>query len=246
MEQHTHFGFKTIDESAKASAVGEIFSSVANRYDMMNDAMSFGIHRLWKRAMMDQLKFSPGLKMLDVAGGTGDITLLALKREPSLHVTLTDINPDMLAAGKARIIDTHGNLPIDFTVADAENLPFADAQFDRVTMAFGIRNVTHVDQALKSIHRVLKPGGMFCCLEFSKPTMPWLQKSYDAYSFNIIPKMGELIGKDRAAYQYLVESIRMFPTQDQFLNMFKTAGFKRASYSNLSGGIVAIHKGWKI
>lgn len=243
---NTHFGFKTIAEEQKASAVGDIFSSVASRYDVMNDAMSFGVHRLWKRAMINQLSLRPGMKMLDVAGGTGDITLLALKHQPNLQVTMTDINPDMLAAGKARILDAHGKLPIEFTVADAENLPFEDNAFDRVSIAFGIRNVTHIDRALTSIYRVLKPGGKFVCLEFSKPCMPWLEKVYDAYSFNVIPKLGEVIGKDRDAYQYLVESIRMFPTQDQFASMFKHAGFERVGYTNMSGGIVAIHSGVKI
>lgn len=242
----THFGFQTIEAEKKSSAVGAIFSSVAGRYDLMNDAMSLGIHRLWKHAMIDALTLQPHMKLLDVAGGTGDITLLALKREPTLQVTMTDINPDMLAAGKARILDTHGALPIEFTVADAEQLPFAANSFDRVSIAFGIRNVTHVDQALGSIFHVLKPGGKFVCLEFSKPSLPWLEKVYDAYSFHLIPKLGELIAKDRAAYQYLVESIRMFPTQDQFASMLRKAGFERVGYTNLSGGIVALHYGVKI
>lgn len=243
---NTHFGFQTIDAEKKSSAVGNVFSSVASRYDVMNDAMSFGIHRLWKRAMIDQLALRPGMSLLDVAGGTGDITLLALKRQPNLQVTMTDINPDMLAAGKARILDSYGKLPIEFTVADAESLPFPKNSFDRVSMAFGIRNVTHIERALASIHGVLKPGGKFVCLEFSKPAMPWLEKVYDAYSFNVIPWLGEIISKDRAAYQYLVESIRMFPTQDQFATMLKQAGFARTSYTNLTGGIVAIHSGVRI
>jgi demethylmenaquinone methyltransferase/2-methoxy-6-polyprenyl-1,4-benzoquinol methylase len=243
---NTHFGFKTIDASQKASAVGSIFSSVASRYDVMNDAMSFGIHRLWKRAMIDQLSLRPHMKLLDVAGGTGDITLLALRREPTLHVTMTDINPDMLAAGKARILDSHGALPIEFTVADAEQLPFTPQSFDRVSIAFGIRNVTHIERALASVFSALKPGGKFVCLEFSKPCLPWLERVYDTYSFNVIPKLGEIIGKDKAAYQYLVESIRMFPTQDQFASMLKNAGFTQVKYTNLTGGIVAIHSGIKI
>lgn len=290
----TQFGFTKVAEGEKQSLVSGVFSSVASKYDVMNDAMSLGVHRLWKRAMVDQLMLRPNLTMLDVASGTGDIARTCLKREPSLRVIATDINADMLQAGRDQWFDKVGvsvtknhppiyggdggeapktnnasplyppasggivfgaasdetNFYIDagmtYAVADGSALPFTKSSVDRVSIAFGIRNIPDIEAALAEFHRVLRPGGKFVCMEFSKPSVTWLESIYDTYSFNIIPWLGEKISGDRAAYQYLVESIRTFPTQDQFASMIRAAGFSRVGYTNLSGGIVAVHSGVKI
>ena len=242
----TQFGFTAVGKGEKQSLVSEVFSSVAGQYDLMNDAMSLGVHRLWKRAMVDQLMLRKNLTLLDIASGTGDIAGLALAREPSLKVVATDINADMLNAGKDQLFDERGSCPFSYAVADGSSLPFKNNTTNRLSIAFGIRNIPDIEAALAEFYRVLKPGGKFVCMEFSKPSLTWLEKAYDTYSFNVIPWLGELIGKDRAAYQYLVESIRTFPTQTQFASMIREAGFARVDYTNLSGGIVAIHSGVKL
>lgn len=237
------FGFRDVPEDKKKKLVGEVFSSVAGRYDLMNDLMSAGIHRLWKAAMVDQVHPRYGMKALDVAGGTGDIAFAMDARGAA--VTVCDINPDMLAEGKRRAVEK-GRKDIVWTEGDAEALPFADASFDAYTIAFGIRNVTHIDKALAEARRVLKPGGRFACLEFSRLTDPGLQALYDRYSFSILPKIGYVVTGDAASYRYLVESIRRFPDQRRFADMIAAAGFKRVQYRNLTCGIAALHSGWRL
>ncbi len=242
----THFGYRDVPNEEKAKLVAEVFRSVAPKYDLMNDVMSFGLHRLWKRFTISQANIRPGQKILDVASGTGDLAReFAKKVGENGKVVMTDINEAMLSVGRERMIDAGivGNL--ECVQADAEDLPFESNYFDCVTIAFGLRNVTDKAKALRSMYRVLKPGGKLLILEFSKPTVPLLSKVYDAYSFNIIPKMGEWITKDRASYQYLVESIRKHPDQETLKNMLKDAGFADVEYFNLNAGIVALHKGWK-
>lgn len=242
----THFGYKTVDEHEKASLVADIFRSVAPKYDLMNDLMSMGMHRLWKRFTIREAAVRQGQRVLDVASGTGDLAkAFAKKVGASGQVVMTDINDAMLAVGRDRMIDAGILGNVECVQADAENLPFADNYFDCITIAFGLRNVTHKDVALKSMFRVLKPGGKLLILEFSKPVLPMLNKIYDTYSFNIIPKLGELVTNDRESYQYLVESIRMHPDQETLKGMLEEAGFEDAGYHNLSGGIVALHKGFK-
>ena len=250
----THFGFSTVKEDEKQSMVRGVFDSVAEKYDIMNDVMSGGLHRAWKNDFIRDLRPSAGMHLLDVAGGTGDIAFRFLKaaekrtseKGPAAKVTICDINHNMLRAGKARALDKGIFDPIDWITGNAEMLPLPDRSVDAYTIAFGIRNVTHIDKALEEAFRVLKPGGRFMCLEFSKVDLPLLKKIYDVYSFNFIPHFGEMITGDKDSYQYLVESIRKFPTQEKFKSMINNAGFKRTTYRNLSGGIVAIHSGWKI
>ena len=245
-ENTTHFGFETVREDEKAGRVQGVFTSVASKYDIMNDVMSVGIHRVWKDAMMDWLAPRPGQKRLDVAGGTGDISFRFLKRAGSGHSTVLDLTESMLVAGRQRAEADDMADSLDWVVGDAMKLPFPDNTFDVYTISFGIRNVTRPQEALNEAYRVLRPGGRLMVLEFSQLPNPMMQKAYDLYSFNVIPRMGQLIANDRDSYQYLVESIRKFPDQDTFLSMVKKAGFENAKYRNLSLGIAALHSGWKI
>ncbi|MFT4959384.1 MAG: demethylmenaquinone methyltransferase/2-methoxy-6-polyprenyl-1,4-benzoquinol methylase [Paracoccaceae bacterium] len=242
----THFGRETIPEADKAGRVQGVFSSVASKYDVMNDVMSMGIHRIWKDAMMDWLAPRPGQKLLDVAGGTGDIAFRFLKRAGSGHATVLDITEPMLIAGRQRAEADQMANSLDWVVGDAMALPFEDNTFDVYTISFGIRNVTRPQEALNEAFRVLRPGGRLMVLEFSQLPNPAMQKAYDLYSFNVIPRMGKLIANDYDSYQYLVESIRNFPDQDTFQDMVRQAGFENAKYRNLSLGIAALHSGWKI
>jgi demethylmenaquinone methyltransferase/2-methoxy-6-polyprenyl-1,4-benzoquinol methylase len=242
----THFGFKEVPTHGKSQRVAEVFHSVAHKYDLMNDVMSMGMHRLWKRFTIEQAGVRPGQYVLDIAGGTGDLAKeFAKKVGKEGLVVLADINEKMLQQGRERLADAGivGNL--EFVQADAEKLPFPDNYFDCITIAFGLRNVTDKAAALRSMHRVLKPGGKCLVLEFSKPTLPLLNKIYDEYSFKIIPKLGELICNDRASYEYLVESIRMHPNQESLKTLMLEAGFEDVEYHNLTGGVVALHKGFK-
>ena len=242
----THFGFKDVPEEEKAGMVHGVFSNVASKYDVMNDAMSLGIHRVWKNAMMDWLSPRNGQKTLDVAGGTGDIAFRILKRAPNAHVTVFDMTQSMLDEGKKRAEAVELADHLDWVCGDAMKLPFADNSFDAYTISFGIRNVTRPQDALAEAYRVLKPGGRLLVLEFSQIPVPGAQWLYDQYSFNIIPPMGKMIANDADSYQYLVESIRKFPEQKKFLQMIEAAGFENAKYRNLSLGIACLHSGWKI
>ena len=242
----THFGFETIPTAEKADKVAEVFHSVATKYDLMNDLMSLGVHRLWKRFAINLCQLRPEQTVLDLAGGTGD---LAAKISPLIgdrgHVFLADINNDMLTMGRLRLLDRGIFENVTFVQADAEKLPFPDHYFDRIIIGFGLRNVTDQNAALRSMFRVLKPGGLLVVLEFSKPTSPAFEKLYDAYSFHILPKLGKTITKDEHSYRYLAESIRMHPDQDTLKSMMLDAGFENCDYHNLSGGIVALHRGYK-
>ncbi len=242
----THFGFQTVDEDQKAGMVHGVFTNVASKYDVMNDAMSFGIHRIWKDAMMDWLAPRSGAKLLDVAGGTGDVSFRFLNRAPGAHATVLDMTESMLIAGRQRAEAGQMAESLDWVVGDAMALPFEANTFDVYTISFGIRNVTRIPDALSEAYRVLKPGGRLMVLEFNQIPNDLMQKVYDLYSFNIIPKMGKLIANDADSYQYLVESIRKFPDQETFAGMIRTAGFENVSYRNLSMGIAALHSGWKI
>lgn len=245
-ENKTHFGFSEISFHEKTSKVADVFHSVASQYDLMNDLMSLGMHRLWKQFTIAQSGIRPGQQVLDVAGGTGDLTLAFLKKVGSTgKVILSDINEKMLQQGRNRLLDKGIIENIAFVQADAENLPFHDNQFDCVSISFGLRNVTDKQRALHSMYKILKPGGKCLILEFSKPIIPLLNKIYDSYSFNIIPKLGRLVTGDEASYQYLVESIRMHPNQETLKNMMNIAQFEDVNYFNLSGGIVALHTGFK-
>ena len=242
----THFGFKTVKQTEKVSLVANVFHSVAAKYDLMNDVMSLGIHRLWKRFTIDCSGVRPGHQVLDLAGGTGDITALFSKRVgPTGKVILADINESMLNVGRDKLRDLGLVNNIDYVQANAEALPFADNSFDIISIGFGLRNVTDKDAALRSMYRVLKPGGRLLVLEFSKPEYEWLSKVYDLYSFKLLPAIGGLVANDKESYQYLAESIRMHPDQDTLKQMMETAGFEYVSYHNLTGGIVALHKGYK-
>ena len=245
-EKTTHFGFETVTESEKAGRVQGVFGSVASRYDIMNDVMSGGIHRVWKDAMMDWLAPRSGQKLLDVAGGTGDIAFRFLKRAGQGHATVLDLTEEMLVEGRKRAEASQMLDQLDWSVGDAMALPFPDNSFDVYTISFGIRNVTRPQDALNEAFRVLRPGGRLMVLEFSQIPNPAMQWAYDRYSFNLIPLMGQLIANDRDSYQYLVESIRKFPDQDVFLNMVRSAGFENAKYRNLTAGVACLHSGWKI
>lgn len=245
-DQTTHFGFETVPESDKAGLVRGVFSSVASKYDVMNDAMSLGIHRIWKDAMMDWLAPRSGQKLLDVAGGTGDVAFRFLKRAGAGHATVLDLTEPMLIEGRKRAEAARLEASLDWIVGDAMALPFKDNTFDVYTISFGIRNVTRPQEALSEAYRVLKPGGRLMVLEFSQIPNDMLQKMYDVYSFNAIPFMGQVITGDRDSYQYLVESIRKFPDQDTFLGMVREASFDNAKYRNLSLGIACLHSGWKL
>ncbi|MGC6536739.1 MAG: bifunctional demethylmenaquinone methyltransferase/2-methoxy-6-polyprenyl-1,4-benzoquinol methylase UbiE [Candidatus Puniceispirillaceae bacterium] len=239
------FGFQSIPRDEKESRVKGVFSSVASNYDIMNDLMSFGIHRLWKDALMDWLAPQSHQQLVDLAGGTGDVALRFLKRGGG-SVKIVDINQDMLRAGQGRSVMRPYADQLEWIVGNAESLPLENASADRVTIAFGLRNVTDRAKALRDIHRVLKPGGRFCCLEFSSVENPLLARLYDEWSFKILPQMGQIVAKDRESYQYLVESIRQFPDQYQLADMMSDAGFAQVRFRNLSGGIAAIHSGWKL
>lgn len=242
----THFGFETVAEDEKAGRVQGVFNSVASKYDIMNDVMSVGIHRIWKEAMMDWLAPRSGQKLLDVAGGTGDISFKFLKRAGSGHATVLDLTEPMLIEGRKRAEADKMADSIDWVVGDAMALPFEDNTFDVFTISFGIRNVTRPQDALAEAYRVLKSGGRLVVLEFSHLPNDGMQKLYDLYSFNVIPQMGKMIAGDRDSYQYLVESIRKFPNQETFLAMIRDAGFENAKYRNLTMGVAALHSGWKI
>lgn len=242
----THFGYKTIDAEKKADMVADVFDSVATKYDVMNDLMSMGIHRLWKRFTIDCSGARTGHKVLDLAGGTGDLTAKFSRIVGDQgSVTLADINDSMLKVGRSKLRDRGIVGNVTYVQANAEALPFPDDHFDLITIAFGLRNVTNKDKALASMYRVLKPGGRLLVLEFSKPSSELLNKAYDFYSFSVLPKMGSLIASDADSYQYLAESIRMHPDQEKLKGMMETVGFESVEYHNLTGGIVALHRGYK-
>lgn len=249
MDNHTdttHFGYTDVPKDEKERLVGGVFDSVASRYDIMNDLMSFGVHRLWKRITIDASAVRPGHQVLDLAGGTGDLASQFVERVGKTgRVVLSDINAAMLAEGRKRLENEGKFAPLEYVQANAEALPFDSNQFDCITIAFGLRNVTDKQRALESMLRVLKPGGRLLILEFSKPVLPLLDKVYDAYSFTALPIMGRLVANDADSYRYLAESIRMHPDQDTLEDMMQQAGFERTSYQNLTGGIVALHKGFK-
>ena len=245
-DKTTHFGAQQVPEDEKAGMVRSLFSDVANKYDIMNDVMSVGIHRIWKEAMMDWLAPRPGQKLLDVAGGTGDVSFKFLKRAGHGHATVCDLTEGMLVEGRKRAEADAMAESLDWVVGDAMALPFEDNTFDVYTISFGIRNVTRPQEALNEAYRVLRPGGRLMVLEFSQLPNPMMQKAYDLYSFNVIPRMGQVIANDRDSYQYLVESIRNFPDQETFLGMVKQAGFGNAKYRNLTMGVAALHSGWKL
>jgi demethylmenaquinone methyltransferase/2-methoxy-6-polyprenyl-1,4-benzoquinol methylase len=245
----TNFGYRNVPEHEKEALVGEVFSSVARRYDLMNDLMSGGVHRFWKDGLIDWLNPQPDQHFLDVAGGTGDVafriadTVRARRGEPKIVVC--DINADMLSEGRRRAA-TAGETAIEWLCGNAEQLPLPNAAFDAYTIAFGIRNVTHIDRALAEAHRVLRRGGRFLCLEFSRVEAPGLDRIYDTFSFSVLPRLGSLVVGDADAYRYLAESIRQFPPQATFAKMISRAGFSRVKVRNLSGGIAALHSAWKI
>lgn len=246
----TTFGFRDVAEDDRQGLVNQVFAAVAERYDLMNDLMSGGLHRLWKRDFVTWLNPPTGaqnFRHLDVAGGTGDIALRVVGASgPNVQSTICDISPEMLAVGRRRIHDAGLDGRIACIEGNAEALPFEQASFDAYTIAFGIRNVTHIDTAIREAYRVLKPGGRFLCLEFSEVQVPVLDRIYDFHSFEIIPRLGKLTAGAAEPYQYLVESIRKFPKQQTFADMIRQAGFENVSYRNLTGGIAAMHSGWKI
>jgi demethylmenaquinone methyltransferase/2-methoxy-6-polyprenyl-1,4-benzoquinol methylase len=245
-EDSTDFGFTQVDRDAKAGMVRGVFDSVASRYDLMNDLMSGGVHRLWKRFTIELSAARPGQTILDIAGGTGDLAARFSRLVgPEGQVILADINAAMLEVGRDRLIDKGATGNIEVVQADAQALPFEDNSVDCITIAFGLRNVTDKDMALRSMLRVLRPGGRLLVLEFSKPTSPLLGKAYDQYSFQILPAMGRLIAQDAESYRYLAESIRKHPDQDTLLGMMEDAGFAECRYHNMTGGIVAVHQGFK-
>ncbi len=242
----THFGAREVREDQKAGLVHDVFTNVASKYDVMNDVMSVGIHRLWKEAMMDWLAPRPGQRLLDVAGGTGDISFRFLKRAKGSEAVVLDMTESMLVEGRKRAEATDLSESLDWVAGDAMALPFESNSFDVYTISFGIRNVTRIPDALSEAYRVLRPGGRLMVLEFSQLPVDGMQKLYDLYSFNVIPRMGKLIANDYDSYQYLVESIRNFPNQETFADKISTAGFEQVKYRNLSMGIAALHSGWKL
>ncbi|NDK36310.1 bifunctional demethylmenaquinone methyltransferase/2-methoxy-6-polyprenyl-1,4-benzoquinol methylase UbiE [Rhodovulum sulfidophilum] len=245
-QKTTHFGFQTVAEEEKAGLVHGVFTRVASRYDLMNDLMSGGVHRVWKDAMMDWLAPRPHQRLLDVAGGTGDIAFRFLGRAPGATAVVCDMTESMLVEGRKRAEADNLAASLDWVVGDGMALPFADNSFDVFTNSFGTRNITRIQDALNEAYRVLKPGGRMMILEFSQMPNPLLQWAYDRYSFNVIPPLGQFVVNDRDSYQYLVESIRKFPDQETFASMIRQAGFEQVKYRNLSLGIAALHSGWKI
>jgi demethylmenaquinone methyltransferase / 2-methoxy-6-polyprenyl-1,4-benzoquinol methylase len=242
----THFGYREVPEDDKARLVRDVFDRVAPSYDLMNDLMSGFVHRLWKATLVRAVAPRPGERLLDVAGGTGDVSQRLLAAGGDVQVVVCDINPDMLNVGRDRALDGGILEGLAYVAADAEKLPLPDRSVDAYTIAFGLRNVTHIDAALAEARRVLRPGGRFFCLEFSRVVIPLMDRLYDLYSFNVLPALGELVAGDRAAYQYLAESIRRFPPQEKLVEHMNRAGLERARFQNLSGGIAAIHSGWRI
>lgn len=242
----THFGYQTVPEGDKAGMVHGVFTRVASKYDIMNDLMSGGVHRLWKDAMMDWLAPRPGQRLLDVAGGTGDVAFRFLKRADRTQAVVCDMTESMLVEGRKRAQADSMAERLDWVVGDAMSLPFASNSFDVYTISFGIRNVTRIPDALREAYRVLRPGGRLMVLEFSHIPNDLMQKAYDLYSFNVIPLMGQVVAGDRDSYQYLVESIRKFPKQDVFADMIRDAGFDQVKYRNLTLGVAALHSGWKV
>ncbi|MGZ9899581.1 bifunctional demethylmenaquinone methyltransferase/2-methoxy-6-polyprenyl-1,4-benzoquinol methylase UbiE [Shewanella gaetbuli] len=245
-QKNTHFGYKTVEAEKKADLVADVFHSVAAKYDIMNDVMSFGIHRLWKRHTIEVAAARPGMKVLDLAGGTGDLTAKFSRLVGDTgQVVLADINDSMLKVGRTKLRDKGIVNNVNYVQANAEALPFPDNHFDIITIAFGLRNVTDKDAALRSMQRVLKPGGKLLVLEFSKPQHEVMRKVYDMYSFKVLPKMGALITQDADSYEYLAESIRMHPDQDTLKQMMIDAGFEQVDYTNMTDGVVALHRGFK-
>lgn len=244
--ESTQFGFKDVTPKEKTDKVIGVFDSVASNYDIMNDLMSGGMHRIWKDRFVRMIRPKNGQAILDVAGGTGDIAFRMKKKAPESAITVSDLNPNMLDVGRDRAIDRGWINAFDWVTGNAEDLPFEDNSFDIYTIAFGLRNVTHIDKALAEAARVLKPGGRFFCLEFSHVKDPLFAKAYDLYSYNIIPRIGEKVAQDRESYQYLVESIRKMPKQELLQDRMNAAGLKEAMFTNLTGGIVAIHRGIKL
>ncbi len=242
----THFGYQTVPEGEKAGMVHGVFTRVASKYDIMNDLMSGGVHRLWKDAMMDWLAPRPGQRLLDVAGGTGDVAFRFLNRAPGANAVVCDMTESMLIAGRQRAEADSMADRLDWVVGDAMALPFESNSFDVYTISFGIRNVTRIEDALSEAYRVLRPGGRLMVLEFSQIPNDLMQKAYDLYSFNVIPLMGQIVAGDRDSYQYLVESIRKFPDQESFASMIRKAGFDQVKYRNQTLGIAALHSGWKL
>ena len=243
----THFGYRQVPAADKAGLVGQVFDSVASRYDLMNDLMSFGLHRLWKRFAVERAHLRPGEQVLDLAAGSGDLAaLMAPKVGPRGRVLLSDINATMLELGRDRLTDQGIVGNVDFVITNAESLPFADASFDCLTIAFGLRNVTDQQRALAEMYRVLRPAGRCLVLEFSHPVAPGLKPLYDAYSFSVLPLLGQVVAGDAESYRYLAESIRVHPDQQTLLELMQAAGFERCDYYNLSGGVVALHRGYHL
>ncbi|MEX0921530.1 MAG: bifunctional demethylmenaquinone methyltransferase/2-methoxy-6-polyprenyl-1,4-benzoquinol methylase UbiE [Rhodovibrionaceae bacterium] len=245
------FGYREVPEDEKSPLVRGVFSSVAGRYDLMNDLMSGGVHRLWKAEMVAWLRPEAGMALLDVAGGTGDIAFRVLDKakkagEKGATATVCDITESMLRVGRDRAIDQGRLTGLAWVCGDAEKLPFPDRSFDAYTIAFGLRNVTHTEAALAEARRVLKPGGRFLCLEFSRVVLPLLSELYDLYSFRVLPALGQAVARDRESYQYLVESIRRFPPQDELISLIEAAGLEQAGYRNLTGGVAALHSAWRL
>ena len=243
---HTHFGYQNVPEENKSGLVKEVFNNVSSKYDVMNDLMSVGIHRVWKDTLINWLAPKENQNLLDVAGGTGDIAIRFLNQAKSGNATILDMTESMLQEGTKRITNSSLSSRMRWVVGDAMALPFKKNTFDIYTISFGIRNVTKIDKALSEAFRVLKPGGRIMILEFSKLPNPMMQKAYDLYSFNVIPKIGEIVAGDKDSYQYLVESIRKFPDQVSFANMMTSAGFENVKFRNLTFGVAALHSGWKI
>jgi len=238
------FGFKEVESTEKQNLVGQVFSSVAHKYDLMNDIMSGGVHRLWKASLIEQLE--PNKRLLDMASGTGDVAKAYYLKSDNPNITLCDINIDMLSVGRDKLLDSNIHEGLSFSCCNAEDLPFEDSSFDYYTIAFGIRNVTNVDKALKEAWRVLRPGGKFVCLEFARVNNQILAKFYDFYSLNVIPKIGGMIAGDEDSYKYLVESIRSFPAQEEFVQMMNEAGFKLSKFRNLTFGVASLYTGYRV